>query len=383
MASGRQILQSGPVGPAIERRLTMLSKSKIRGLLVAGATLVVMAVVFVAVYDWGSEQGTMAPNVPIRVARNDAPVVTTEPVQFPEVATASQPDEAGNMHVADPEPPREVTYKEAEEAYHDRRYNEAVALFTRYTEQKSENPWGHYMLGLSAWKAGDPDAAEKAFEQALELDARHVKSRLNLSRVLLELHRPEEALVRVNEALLIDPESTDAYRLKGRAYRQMGQTNDAIRAYRRTIQIDPEDAWSMNNLALIRIEGGQFDMALPPLARAVELTGDVSIFLNNLGMALEGTGHFRAAQDAYQTAVDIDASYYKAAMNLSRIEGVLEDPDLEPVDLEVAARNFVDEIERWDRTLLASEQIDVVDPKPETFVASDADSTVDGRDQTP
>jgi len=256
-------------------------------------------------------------------------------------------------------------------------------VFARYTQTKSENPWGYYMLGLSAWKAGDHDTAERAFEQALERDPRHVKSRLNLCRVLLDTHRPQDALVRVDEVLLIDPNSNDGYRLQGRAYRQLGQVDDAIRAYRHAIYIDNEDAWSMNNLGLIWIETERFDLALPPLARAVELNGAEAIFWNNLGMALEGTGHFRAAEEAYATAVDADDAYYNAEMNLARVKEVLEDPALEPVDLELAAERFIDGIAEWDRTVVASDSIENQAPSPETFVASEADSTADDPDSTP
>ena len=55
------------------------------------------------------------------------------------------------VEVAAIETPGEVTYDEAEDAYRERRYRDAVMLFTRYTELKAENPWGFYMLGLSAW----------------------------------------------------------------------------------------------------------------------------------------------------------------------------------------------------------------------------------------
>ena len=84
----------------------------------------------------------------------------------------------------------------------------------------------------------------------------------------------------------------------------------------------------MNNLGLLYIEDGRFDLALPPLARAVELDGEVAVFRNNLGMALENTGHFRAAEEAYKAAVTIDESYEKAYDNFDRVESVIGDTGL-------------------------------------------------------
>ena len=120
----------------------------------------------------------------------------------------------------------------------------------------------------------------------------------------------------------------------------MGQTEDALNSYRVAIQVDPEDAWSMNNLAFILIEEGRYDEALPALARATELRKDVPVFFNNLGMALERTGHYRAAEDAYTFAGSLEGVSDRAVANRERVRSVREQPGLEPVDLAALARVF-------------------------------------------
>ena len=54
------------------------------------------------------------------------------------------------------------------------------------------------MLGLSAWKSGDLAKSESAFEVALRIDPKHVKSYVNLSRVLIEQKRLDEAIEQVD-----------------------------------------------------------------------------------------------------------------------------------------------------------------------------------------
>ena len=240
--------------------------------------------------------------------------------------------------------PKEVTYEEAEAAYLGRDYPAAVELFTIYTESRSENPWGYYMLGLSAWKAGEYEKAQGAFQLALDHDPKHVKSWINLGRVYLDTDRPQEALECIEKVVAADPESNVAYRLKGRAFHQLGQREDAIDAYRMAIVIDGSDAWAMNNLALILIEQERFDEALKPLARAVELKTSVAIFQNNLGMALERNGYFRAAEKAYNAALTIEY-YDKASVNFERIAVVDEEAGLGSLDLAALAISFKEEIE--------------------------------------
>jgi len=275
-----------------------------------------------------------------------------------------------------PEVKKEVTYDEAEAAFTERRYAEAVDLFTRYTGRKSENPWGYYMLGLSAWKAGDHATAESAFAQSLALDPKHVKSMLNLSRVLLETERPEEALIHIGSALDVDPESATAYRLQGRAQYQLGENERAIASYRSAIQLDNEDAWSMNNMALILIEQERFDEAIAPLARAIEIRGDVATFQNNLGMALERTGRFAEAVGAYEAAVALDGSNEKATANFDRLSAVTFDTEATPVDLAAAAAEFVEEIASWtDDSVALGSSTDLIQSGGDVTVPGVSDTT--------
>jgi tetratricopeptide (TPR) repeat protein len=348
---------------------------------ISGAAFLAMVAIFVAAIDWSKNDEIAANKLIVRTPKQSRPVQKVKPTPSPDVARVSVQTEPLETTVPEPEPPKEVTYEVAETAFLGKQYDEAVDLFTRYCERKGENPWGFYMLGLSAWKAKNYDKAEVAFGQALALDQRHVKSWINLSRVLLDTDRPAQALSKIDEALALDPESNAAYRLQGRAYHQLGQTENALDAYRQAIRIDDHDAWSMNNLALIHIEEGRFEEAVPPLARAVELRSDIAVFFNNLGMALESTGHFRAAAEAYEAALSLDGSYEKASANFARVDVVLEDPALEPVNLVAVAQRFVDEIEGGNELTIASEQPDFAVPQTDAVAVSDADSTESEEDQ--
>jgi Flp pilus assembly protein TadD len=233
-----------------------------------------------------------------------------------------------------------VTFADGEKAYHAKKYSEATTIFDHYTTQKPDNAWGHFMLGLSASKSGDPAKAEKAFETALTIDPDHLKSLTNLSRVLIDQKRFDDALDKLMHAGDIEPGSNEVYRLMGRAFHAQGKTDDAVNAYQRAIELDDKDAWSMNNLGLLFVEVKRADEALPLLLQAVELKKDVAAFHNNLGMALEHTGRFGAAGKAYAEALTADPGYTKAKQNLTRVEAVrkgFEEPfDIEKEDDEAA-----------------------------------------------
>ena len=260
----------------------------------------------------------------------------------PVVATSPSSTDSGTVvpNVVIPK----VSLSDAELAYTDKRYVDATALFSTFADQNPNNPWGHYMLGLSAWKSGNLDLAETAFGHSLELDAKNVKALHNLARVNLEQGRARDARDRLVEALGIDSSSGETYRLMGRARSAMNQPNEAIAAYRVALAKNPTDVWSMNNMALIMIQQGKNEEALGPLARAVQIDSTVAVFQNNLGIALEHTGRFMLATQAYKSAVAIDGGYTKAKLSLARVEGRVEDPSMIPVELVTLAQTFDREI---------------------------------------
>jgi Tfp pilus assembly protein PilF len=204
------------------------------------------------------------------------------------------------------------------------------------------------MLGLSSWKTGDLPKAEAAFDEALKIDSKHMKSLVNLSRVMLEQGRTDDALGKLTLASEIDPNSAEIHRLLGRAYTSQGKIDDAIASYRNAIQHDDKDAWSMNNLGFLFLEQGRPGEALPLLAKAVVLRKDVPVFHNNLGMALEHTGRFIAAAAEYTSALASDPAFTKAQKNLDRVQAIKAGQEL-PFDLEATANNVV--LEEKDETV--------------------------------
>lgn len=271
---------------------------------------------------------------------SDSTAVAVAPVSVtPDTAVAPVPD---SLAV-----PPNVSYETADSAFRARRYAVATAMFGAYVTRRPDNPWGHYMLGLAAWKAGQLDRAQGAFEDALRLDPRHVKSLVNLSRVLLDAQKVGEARTRIEAAIAIDSGNADAWRVLGRVDARSGRGDDALQAYRAALAIDPQDSWAMNDMGLLLLQTDRFDDALGPLARAVQLDDGVAAFQNNLGIALERTGHNTLAAQAFQQALAIDSTYAKARVSLTRLAGRPDDPGIDSVTVGSLGDAFADSVAGW------------------------------------
>lgn len=260
---------------------------------------------------------------------------------------ASPGDTPDRDLAVDSAPPVPVTYADAEASYLARDYDRAAEQFAVWASAHPGNVWGAYMLGLSLWKSKQLGDAETAFLGALDLDAQHLKSLINLARVRLELGNAEEALMPIERAVQIDVQSIPAHRVHARTLHNLGRRDDAARAYQEALRRDPEDAWSLNNYGWMLAEAGRFTESLPPLARAVSVGDETdaaaqAIFRNNLGAALEGAGYYNAAAEAYAAALQSDSTHARAATSLARVESLRPMQSLPDPDLRELAQQFLE-----------------------------------------
>lgn len=254
---------------------------------------------------------------------------------------------AGSRVVGGEASPSNVTYGDAERVYRSGEYAEAADLFEAYATRRPDNPWGHYMAGIAAWKAGDHVRAEAALRRTLQVAPTHEKALLNLARVLLEEGKASDALDPAERVVALDSSSGQAWRVLGNARSDLGMVDEAVSAYRRALVLDHRDAWTMNNLGLLMIREGRYEDALPPLARATDLRPEVAVFENNLGVALERCGHPAEAADAYRAALDAEPDYARAQLSLDRVGTRSGDAVSPPLDLAALSSSFADQVTAW------------------------------------
>lgn len=253
----------------------------------AGLALAVLLLAAACAGDHTTERAYGTEEV-IGVAAAQAPM---EQPAIPVETAAAAPATHAATSVLPPEPEEPpVTYGEAEAVFLEGRYGEAVDLFGRYVERRPTNPWGHYMLGLSAWKGGYLELAEAHLVESVLIDPDHVRGRVNLARVLIELGQPATAHEHARIAEELDAENVPAKRTLARALAGQGDHEGALAKYEEALWIDPEDSWSLNNMGYLMIQHGRHEDAVGPLALAVRLDSTNATFLNNLGSALANAG---------------------------------------------------------------------------------------------
>ncbi len=201
-------------------------------------------------------------------------------------------------------------------------------------------PWRHYDEGISAWKRGETTAAEAHLREWVAHEPDHVKGRVNLARVLIEIGRPREAKEHATLAADVDPSSVAARRVLARALAEAGDPSAALDMYEEALWLDPDDRWSLNNMGYLLILGGRHDEAVGPLALAAQLDTTVAMFQSNLGAALEGAGYPAAALQAFAAAVAIDPDHARAAASVARLRELVGEDAVPEVDTDLLADDY-------------------------------------------
>lgn len=97
------------------------------------------------------------------------------------------------------------------------------------------------VLGLLRIKAGDPDGANQAFEQALARDPGHFRAKTNQANLLQEMGRVDEAIAIYQDVLKTNPDFALAHHNLGAAYRKKGQLDKSVHHVKRAqrLQLRP------------------------------------------------------------------------------------------------------------------------------------------------
>ncbi len=175
--------------------------------------------------------------------------------------------------------------------------DESTRVLRAATEAHSEIPSLARTWGIALLKAGHPEDAAAAFQEAIQRDARDAAAWVNRGAALLLAGRTREAIAVLREFLELDPRRGEAlnnlgvaYALAGRArpgiaaleraatqlelprivlnlakaQEEAGEGSDATRAYAQVLRMRPEDAEALGGQKRLAPEQGKGPVAKEP-----------------------------------------------------------------------------------------------------------------------
>ncbi|MBF0376114.1 MAG: tetratricopeptide repeat protein [Desulfamplus sp.] len=113
----------------------------------------------------------------------------------------------------------------------------------------------------------------------------------------------DQALIHINNAVKLNPESAIAHRLLGELYLETNQPSKAVNEYKLALKINPYDASSMSGLARsFEIQNKNLDIALNLAIHSLEIAPDNPYFRTRLAKIYLKKGKYDFADIEFSTA---------------------------------------------------------------------------------
>lgn len=142
----------------------------------------------------------------------------------------------------------------------DQRRDESKKLFLQLLKQYPAEQGLHFQYGLMLL---EDHAAEgiAEMEKAIELAPSNPEPYLSLAAYYQELEQNDEAMVRIDKALVLDPESVSAHLMKGRIFRASGDLPAATAQFEMVRKLAPADPRVLPDLIYVYQKSGRQDEA--------------------------------------------------------------------------------------------------------------------------
>lgn len=178
-----------------------------------------------------------------------------------------------------------------------RDWEEAEKLLAEASSSASTKHAAYSFLASLHEELGDMEEAEGYYETLIEEDQASVSPFVNLSRLLYQDRRAQEALRVVKEGLRRNSKHPKLRNNAGLIYARMGEQMDAERNFREAVRAAPEVAVYRAHLGWVLYGRGELQEAAEHLKRAVELDPGSYIRRHQLMEVYEAMGeHDRAAE---------------------------------------------------------------------------------------
>ncbi|MBF0444924.1 MAG: tetratricopeptide repeat protein [Magnetococcales bacterium] len=188
---------------------------------------------------------------------------------------------------------------------------------SQITGQTAFEGWQlHLQQGLNYHQKGMIAEAKACYGKTLELQANNLIALVNLSIILINQGKTDEAIANCEKAIFINPNYADAHSTLASALKSQGKFERAIISYKNALAIDPKFAESNFNLAIALQEYGLMDEAKVYYEAAIALNPNFLDAYNNLVLILNEEGKIDEVIAMYKTIIAIQPDFPHAQNNL-------------------------------------------------------------------
>lgn len=179
-----------------------------------------------------------------------------------------------------------------------------------------------FIRGMAFKDMGDTLKAVKSFEKAVEKDQQYFHAYMQLG-LIYSAKRNGLAIDYFNNALKLNPQSTEALYALAYFYQENMEYNKAIERYTMIVQIDKNYKQAYYNLGYIHLVYLRvYDVAAKHFSDAIKCDPNYFEAYYNRGYCYELMGNINFARGDYQQALKIKTNYQRAIEGLNRLDRI-------------------------------------------------------------
>lgn len=221
--------------------------------------------------------------------------------------------------------------KKALEAFQEKRYDEAWALFQSICRADRLDADARLSCGVIAGLRGDPAQAEDYCRQALAIDPKLAAAHYNLGIALRNQGRFAEACEAFLRATRLRANYSEAMDALAHAYIALYDWPAAVEALQAIIAAWPDKAEMYSNLGTVYQAMGRTADAIAAYEAALRINPRLAVTLNSLGSAFLAQNDFERAEQCYRRCLEMNPADLRARSNLLMLLNYLPESDPQAV----------------------------------------------------
>jgi predicted O-linked N-acetylglucosamine transferase (SPINDLY family) len=178
-----------------------------------------------------------------------------------------------------------------------------------------DDPAALYLLGVTAYRTGDIDAALSLIEQAIRCEPTAAHQHHARGAILQRQGRVEEALAAYEDAIHLQPDYVEAHLNRGVVLQQQARLGEALQAFDRALSITPGYAGAHFNRGVILERQGQLEQAIAAYDQVLRIKPDCLEAYINRGAALMAHGRTEQALESFDRALRIGPAVAEVHFN--------------------------------------------------------------------
>ncbi len=142
-------------------------------------------------------------------------------------------------------------------------------------------------------------------QRVIKLDPKHKNVWNEMGRAYMGLGQTDQAIAAFKKQIESNPYDPFAYNILGLAYQQKGDYQDAIQQFQKQIEINPLDPYAHGNLGELYVRQKKFADAVPELEKAVDIHPKNPLLQISLGQAYLATHQTDKGMAAFEKAISV------------------------------------------------------------------------------